>query len=191
MQGKLLVRNRSGGAKLLAGLTKRGALRRSCPPAAFRRLLLYFAMQNTRLLRTRHVAGSPPQARPHGISAWSVGCLTQRSKGGGTGAARSGGHERSQAPGALCTRQPSRHEKGSQRLPPSKTNKARPRQRSKADVRPSPAPAHPLRCWKSGCGNCCAPCAPPNHRPSTQPASPATSAAPRPACPPSPPAPDR
>src|SRR3990167_5833496 len=107
MQGKLLVRNRSGGAKLLAGLTKRGALRRSCPPAACGRLLLYFAMQNTPPRRTGwrvgRLANTPtliacvqagrdgravdgwmfPQRTPTRVQAANGGGLTQRSQGGG------------------------------------------------------------------------------------------------------------
>ena len=106
MQGKLLVRNRSGGAKLLAGLTKRGALRRSCPPAAGAASSLTSLCRTPRLARLgarrqarkyagliactqtsreRRLVGAfvfPPRA-PTRVQAANGGWLTQRSQGGG------------------------------------------------------------------------------------------------------------
>ncbi|MCY1545067.1 hypothetical protein D9M68_809920 [compost metagenome] len=63
MQGKLLVRNRSGGAKLLAGLTKRGRSAPLMSPGGWSRLLLDFAMQNTPPRQTGWRVGDPTNTR--------------------------------------------------------------------------------------------------------------------------------
>lgn len=164
-----------------------GTRLRECPPAACGRLLLYFAASSTRHSRpASEVVRTESQWNAHSTSGVrSVRCLTQRNKGGGLGAAQAGGHSRSRIPDDPGTRTCAGTKKGSQRLPP------RPSPDADKVVRPSPAPAHPWPCWKSGCGSCCAPCAHRPHLRSALHAWPATSAVPPPACLPSRPVPDR
>ena len=170
---------------LWCGTGSPGTRLRECPPAAGGRLLLYFAASSTRHSRPASGWGRKEnRGRQHRLGAWSVRCLTQRNKGGGLGAAQSGGHSRSRIPDDPGTRTKARTKKKGANGPLFTMN-------AKKTVRPSPAPAHPLPYSKSGCGSCCAPSEPPNHLRSKPPASPATSATPPLACPPSPPAPGR
>src|SRR5207237_6313008 len=82
-----------------AALMSPGAGLRPTPPPLLRSAArptdpIFANVENAR-------AGRAPRHAAEG-----VGWATQRSKGGGTGAARSVGHERSCPPGSLGTRQP-------------------------------------------------------------------------------------
>ena len=90
------------------GSGRRGALLRSCPPtpACGRRLLLDFAAPHAAPTRSCAAVGFRGLRDPQPVE--SVGWVTQRNRGRGTGEARHGGHERSRPPDDPGPRGPSR-----------------------------------------------------------------------------------
>jgi len=68
-------------------------------------LLLYFAAQRTPAARSGTARRAPPLRTPDRWQAKDVGYRAQRSKGGGSGEAGPGGHERSPVPGGLGPQQ--------------------------------------------------------------------------------------